>query len=88
MQYDRYISFIGIKQLERYDGMLARRREIIEMYDRALLPLGIESLQHYGEDYSSSGHLYLARIPGISEAKRNDIIKRMAEAGNLNECSL
>lgn len=72
---------IGIKQLERYDGMLARRREIIEMYDCALHPLGIESMQHYGGDYSSSGHLYLARIPGIGEATRNEIIKRMAEAG-------
>jgi len=72
---------LGIKQLERYEAMLARRREIIEMYDQALLPLGIESLKHYGEDYSSSGHLYLTRIPDIGETTRNEIIKRMAEAG-------
>jgi dTDP-4-amino-4,6-dideoxygalactose transaminase len=60
---------------------MARRREIIKMYDKVLLPLGVQSLQHYGEDFSSTGHLYLARIPGISEAERNEIIIKMAEAG-------
>lgn len=72
---------IGLIQLNRYEGLLERRREIIEMYDRALLPLGIQSLQHYGEDFASSGHLYLLRIPEISEEKRNEIIIKMAEAG-------
>ncbi len=72
---------IGLVQLERYEGLLARRREIIEMYDNALHPLRIETLEHYGDDFSSTGHLYLARIPGISEAERNEIIIKMAEAG-------
>ncbi|NMA74525.1 MAG: capsular biosynthesis protein, partial [Bacteroidales bacterium] len=53
----------------------------IEMYDNALHPLRIETLEHYGDDFSSTGHLYLARIPGISEAERNEIIIKMAEAG-------
>ena len=71
----------GLIQLNRYEGLLERRKEIIEMYDKALLPLGIQSLQHYGEDFASSGHLYLARIPGIGEDERNEIIVKMAEAG-------
>jgi dTDP-4-amino-4,6-dideoxygalactose transaminase len=71
----------GLVQLNRYDGMLKRRKEIIEMYDRSLLPLGIQSLDHYGEDFSSSGHLYLARIPGIEEKERNEIIVKMADEG-------
>ncbi|MBW3110303.1 DegT/DnrJ/EryC1/StrS family aminotransferase [Bacillus sp. MCCB 382] len=71
----------GLIQLNRYDGLLERRREIIQMYDRALLPLGIQGLQHYGEDFASSGHLYLVRIPGISEEQRNEIIVKMAEVG-------
>ena len=75
------LASIGLVQLSRYDSLLKRRREIIEMYDRALLPLGIQSLQHYGDDYTSSGHLYLARIPGIGEAERNEIIIKMAEKG-------
>ncbi|MDW0116285.1 DegT/DnrJ/EryC1/StrS family aminotransferase [Sporosarcina thermotolerans] len=75
------MSSIGLMQLDRYEEMLERRKEIIEMYDKALLPLGIQSLQHYGEDFSSSGHLYLIRIPEIIEEKRNDIVIEMAEAG-------
>ncbi|MBD1221311.1 DegT/DnrJ/EryC1/StrS family aminotransferase [Virgibacillus halodenitrificans] len=71
----------GLIQLNRYDGLLERRREIIQLYDRKLLPLGIQSLQHYGEDFASSGHLYLVRIPGISEDQRNKIIVKMADVG-------
>jgi dTDP-4-amino-4,6-dideoxygalactose transaminase len=75
------MASIGLIQLDRYDGLLERRREIIEMYDGALLPLGIQRLHHYGEDFSSSGHLYLVRIPEINEEKRNEVIIKMAEAG-------
>ena len=71
----------GLIQLNRYEGLVQRRKEIIEMYDKALLPLGIQSLQHYGEGFASSGHLYLARIPEIGESERNVIIIKMAEAG-------
>ncbi|MGN7398136.1 DegT/DnrJ/EryC1/StrS family aminotransferase [Peribacillus frigoritolerans] len=71
----------GLIQLNRYESLMKRRKEIIEMYDKELLPLGIQSLQHYGEDFASSGHLYLTRVPGIGEAERNEIIIKMAEAG-------
>ena len=62
-------SAVGLAQLERYEILLKRRKDIIKTYDRALLPLGIKSLQHYGYDYLSAGHLYLARIPGIGKQK-------------------
>lgn len=75
------LAGIGLIQLKRYDSILKRRREIIEIYDKELLPLGMRSLQHYGENFSSSGHLYLCRIPGISECERNEIITKMAETG-------
>ncbi|WP_137790967.1 DegT/DnrJ/EryC1/StrS family aminotransferase [Bacillus sp. E(2018)] len=75
------MASIGLIQLDRYDGLLERRREIIKMYDRALRPLGIQSLQHYSDDFASSGHLYLVRIPGISEEQRNEIILKMAKDG-------
>lgn len=71
----------GIMQLDRYDELLKRRREIVEKYDEELQPLGVNSLQHYGKNFESSGHLYLARIPGIGECERNKIIVKMAEAG-------
>ncbi|MED1089149.1 DegT/DnrJ/EryC1/StrS aminotransferase family protein [Bacillus paramycoides] len=75
------MAAIGLVQLNRYENLIKRRREIIEIYDKALLPLGIQSLQHYGENFTSSGHLYLARIPGIGEVERNKIIVKLAEMG-------
>lgn len=70
---------IGLAQFKRYSGMLARRRELIGRYDAAFRPLGIQTLEHYGADYASSGHLYLTRVPGITPEQRNEIIRRMAE---------
>ena len=72
---------IGLKQLERYPGMLKRRREIIACYDAALQPMGIGTLAHYTSQRESSGHLYLTRIPGITPEQRNEIITKMAEHG-------
>ncbi len=72
---------IGLKQFERYPDMLKRRKEIIQKYDASLRPLGVETLQHYTEEWESSGHLYLTRIPGITAEQRNEIITKMAERG-------
>ena len=72
---------IGLKQLERYPGMLKRRREIVEKYDAALKSLGVKTLIHYTEKWESSGHLYLTRISGITLEQRNEIILKMAERG-------
>ena len=72
---------IGLAQLERYDGMLAWRKEIVRQYDRAFLPLGIRRLEHSGPDFEGNGHLYMVRIPWISEEDRNRIIHDMAEQG-------
>ena len=72
---------VGLAQMDRYDGMLRRRREIIGCYDRALKPLGVEVLEHYTDRHDSSGHLYLTRIPSISPEQRNEIIQKMADRG-------
>ncbi|MBQ3085966.1 MAG: DegT/DnrJ/EryC1/StrS family aminotransferase [Clostridia bacterium] len=72
---------IGLKQFERYPGLLARRKQIIERYDAAFKPLGIRVLPHYTDTWQSSGHLYLTRIPGITDEQRNEIIVKMAERG-------
>jgi dTDP-4-amino-4,6-dideoxygalactose transaminase len=72
---------IGLKQLERYPEFLKRRKEIIKRYDAAFRPLGIKTLEHYTDYSSSSGHLYLTRIPGITAEQRNEIIVKMAERG-------
>ena len=75
------VAAIGLKQFERYPDMLKRRKGIIEKYDAAFKPLGIETLEHYTADWESSGHLYLTRIPGITVEQRNEIIIKMAERG-------
>ncbi len=72
---------IGLKQLNRYPEMLARRREIIEKYDVMSDELSIKHLFHYTEDSISSGHLYLTRVPGISDQERREIIIKLAERG-------
>lgn len=72
---------IGLAQMKRYPGMLARRKEIISRYDAAFKPLGIEVLDHYNDNHQSSGHLYITRIPGAGLEERQDIIVKMAEAG-------
>lgn len=72
---------MGLAQMKRYPEMLKRRKELINAYDKAFKPLGIEVLNHYGEDYSSSGHLYITRVPGITSEQRNEIIIKMAERG-------
>ena len=72
---------IGLKQFERYPEMLSRRKEIIEKYDDALKPIGVEVLDHYNEHHESSGHLYITRVPNVTLEQRNDIITKMAERG-------
>lgn len=75
------MAAVGLAQLSRYEDMLARRREIIEKYDRAFKPLGIDVPQHYNGQRQSSGHLYITRVPEISMDKRQEIIMKMAEKG-------
>ncbi|HFM8500238.1 TPA: DegT/DnrJ/EryC1/StrS family aminotransferase [Enterococcus faecium] len=72
---------IGLAQFERYPNILKRRKNIIKRYDEAFQQLGIEVLMHYTDDYSSSGHLYITRVPNISSEQRNEIIIKIAEQG-------
>lgn len=75
------MAAIGLVQLKRYPELLKRRKEIIDRYDAAFKPLGIEVLDHYSDTYQSSGHLYITRIPGASLEQRQAIIVAMAERG-------
>ena len=72
---------IGLAQLKRYPEMLRRRRELIDRYDEALKNCPVQTLDHYGADHASSGHLYMVRLPGRDVAERNDVIVKMAERG-------
>ncbi|HDC3080109.1 DegT/DnrJ/EryC1/StrS family aminotransferase [Staphylococcus aureus] len=72
---------IGITQLERYEAILNRRKEIISIYDDILSSSKINILQHFNDIEESSGHLYLTRVPNMSQEQRNLVIEKMAEKG-------
>ena len=75
------LAAVGLAQMKRYPAMLSRRRQLIERYDAGLSSLPVTALRHYGEDFSSSGHLYLLRLTGRDSDCRNRIITQMAEQG-------
>ena len=75
------MASIGIAQLKRYPELLKRRKEIIEKYNEGLADQDVRVLKHYGDDFSSSGHLYLVRLNGKTREECNKIIIKMAEAG-------
>lgn len=75
------MAALGLRQLDRYPELLERRKEIIARYDAMCDELGVMHLNHYGENHKSSGHLYLVRIPGISDETRREIIIKLAERG-------
>ena len=75
------LAAVGLAQFDRYPELLKERRETNEKYDAAFKPLGIQVVEHYTESYTSTGHLYLIRIPGISDEIRREIIERLGEQG-------
>ncbi|MDD7349659.1 MAG: DegT/DnrJ/EryC1/StrS aminotransferase family protein [Clostridiales bacterium] len=78
---------IGLAQLERYEGLLQRRQEIIQKYNDAMDDISKKTgvkliyLPHHSEYAISSGHLYLLRVEGIDGEMRNAIIQSMGEKG-------
>lgn len=75
------MASIGLRQLDRYLGLLDRRAEIIKKYDAVCDELGISHLNHHTDVMDSSNHLYLIRVPNAGEAERNYIIEEMAKLG-------
>lgn len=72
---------IGLVQLDRYHDMLDRRLALIKRYDQAMDQAGIWHVKHETAHMRSSRHLYMTRLPGISESERNRVIQRMAQEG-------
>lgn len=75
------MAAIGLRQLDRYLGMLDRRAVMMKKYDETCDGLGISHMIHHTANMDSSNHLYLIRVPGADEKKRNEIIEKMAEHG-------
>ena len=75
------MAAIGLRQLDRYTGLLERRKEIIIKYDAVCDEMGIKHLVHHTDYMDSSNHLYLIRVTGITIEQRNKIIEKLAEHG-------
>ncbi len=72
---------IGLAQLDRYEGIVEKRHEIIKRYTEGIKDLDVICPTHVDGNMKSSGHLYLLRLNNISEEQRNEIIIRLAERG-------
>lgn len=75
------MAAIGLRQLDRYPQLLSRRGEIIRRYDEMCDEMGVKHLVHSGENFQSSNHLYLSRVPGVNDKERREIIVKLAERG-------
>lgn len=75
------MASIGLGQLSRYDNMLKRRKEIIQMYNVDLEECNVQILEHYNHELQSSGHLYLVRLNGKNEEYRNKVIEKLSSLG-------
>ena len=73
------MAAIGLVQMKRYPALLERRKQIIGMYDDALKGCNVQVLNHYTDEHTSSGHLYLVRLLGKDSEYRNNVITEMAK---------
>ena len=75
------MAAIGLRQLDRYPTLLEKRKDIIDVYDKMCDELGVKHLNYYTDKVSSSGHLYLTRVPNVSDEIRREIITKLAKSG-------
>jgi dTDP-4-amino-4,6-dideoxygalactose transaminase len=70
---------VGIHQLGRLDGWIARRAELADRYDEALRDLPLDLPPRPPAHARHAHHLYIVRLdPRVS---REEVIQRMQEAG-------
>jgi dTDP-4-amino-4,6-dideoxygalactose transaminase len=75
------MAALGLVQMERYDGLLKRRQEIVAKYNETLKDLPVAVLNHKDADHCSSHHLYLVRLLSKTREDANKVIEQMAERG-------
>ena len=83
------MAAMGLVQFERYPEILAKRRNYVSMYNKAIDCLNLDSepdhkvvyLNHEDADHCSSHHLYLLRLIGRTREDVNRVIELMAERG-------
>lgn len=75
------MAALGLVQMERYEGLLKRRQEIVARFNEVLKDLPVAVLNHKDADHCSSHHLYLVRLLGKTREDANKVIEQMAERG-------
>ena len=83
------MAALGLVQMERYKGILERRYEIVNRYNKAIDDLNanldanhkVAYLNHRDSEHCSSHHLYLVRLQGRTREDANKVIEKMAERG-------
>jgi dTDP-4-amino-4,6-dideoxygalactose transaminase len=75
------LAALGLVQLKRYNQLLKRRFEIIELYEKCLDSKKIQIITHIAKSFRSSGHLLLCNLKGLSLEQRNKVIIELADKG-------
>ena len=75
------MAAIGLVQLERFEELIQKRRELAKIYNNLLKNLNVNIYQTNEKLKNSSVHLYISRLTNQSEANRNKVIQKLAEAG-------
>ena len=75
------MAALGLVQMQRYEGMLKRRQEIVAKYNASLEGLSVAVLNHKDMNHCGSHHLYLVRLLGKTREETNKVIEQMAERG-------
>ena len=75
------MAAIGLVQFRRYEGLLKRRKELINRYNKGIECDSVSVLSHSKDDRQSSGHLYLVRLLGKDTEYRNYFIEEMGRKG-------
>jgi len=71
---------LGISQLKKLDSFVARRRQIVDRYNKAFQELPVE-LPSEPEGYYSSYHLYVIRLRKESKKTRKDLYSKLKAKG-------
>ena len=50
------MASIGLAQLKRYNGLIKKRHEIIDRYNKAFSKMPVKLLNHHDKNHKSSGH--------------------------------
>ena len=75
------LAAVGLIQLKRYESLLERRFELIELYEKSLNKNLMSTLAHSSSTFRSSGHLFLVNIKNFNLEQRNHLIQKMADLG-------